>query len=214
MADNKEQHEHFKKLFYCKDDHEDDDWIDPDHLLNTESIIGLKICGSCRRKECLDERMINPIKIAPPVEALEIRISNLKIKKIIIRNKKPNPHKKGFWDITIRYIFECILTFYDKNDEVLDFVISSSVFNQMVTVFGCLCPKYVIGTDLLGHEGHTFESKPFVLVKAKAIPLNPRVDLQTQISNGRLEIQIGLLSEITLFRHANMFVDSAGVCAT
>ena len=212
MAGYDGQHERFKKLFYCKDDFEDDDCLDSSHLLNKESIIGLKICDSCIRKEYLDEKKIKPVKITPPVKAVEVKISGLKIKKIHIK-KKPNPYRKGFWDIYIRYVFEYILTYYDKDDHAVDVIQSNNMYNQKITMSGCQCPNYIIGTDFLGHHGHTFKSGPFVLVKASAILLNPSVRLHGE-THDRIDVLIGLFVQISLFKYTHLFIDSEGVCAT
>ena len=203
------QCEHFKNLFYCKDDCDDIDCPCTERLLNEESIIACRAYDLCRHKQCLDI----PVRINPPKETDYIVIDGLRIKQIVI-NKKIIKLKKGFWDIYIMYIFEYNLIFRDKNDCEIKFIRSSCTFNQKVTLYGSICPNYVIGTDMFSSNGHTFKSKPFALVYAKAIMLKNRVNLLEQSNHENMKIFIGLFAEVSLSRIVNLLIKSEGVCVS
>jgi hypothetical protein len=202
MAENMNLNEHYKRLFFCKDENENEDCAHFDETKNDESIIAIKIFGTCWRKECLDEKKFKPIKINAPVETAYTETSGLTIKKINIKRKKPNRLKKGFWDVRIRYVFELTLIFRNIKDRELDSVRVRRVYYQNVTMDGSRCPLHTIGTDMAARNGFTFESIPFVLVRAKAVLVSRSQNLR-----------IGLFSEISLFRPKQMHVLSDGVCA-
>jgi len=230
--------------FCCKeDDCNDNDYFCSDEMLNEESIIAFKIYGSCIKKECLGASKIGPAKavektyvgcknfkkgssISPPEEAADINIDSLKIKKIIITRKSPNKFRKGFWDIYIKYIFEFRLAFCDEEGNIVGSVKAESTANQKVRLYGASCPQHSIGTDLLiqnRRNSDTFKTAPFVMVKAKAILLEPKVHLKKQFSNDpegsdqkpeNVKVAIGLCAEISLFHIVNLLVNSNGFCAS
>jgi len=216
----------FKNLFFCKDN--DDDDICPEHILNKESVITPKIYGMCKRKELLDADKIGPAKatenirigdkvfikgkaVSPPEGTADIEIEDLIIKKITVTRKTPNKFKKGFWNVDIKYIFGSRIIFRNKNDHIIGSVKAESVFIQESTLYGSICPKYVIGTDMLSIKRGA-GAGPFVLVKAKAVILEKHPLLKNASQPKNVTVVIGLLTEISLFRIANLIIDSEGFC--
>lgn len=158
--------------------------------LREECLIAFKVYDSCRQQDCLGECELgsaraaenicingNHIKegeiIDAPNEAASVIMDKLKIKKIIIMDKKLNEFKKGYWDIDIKYVFEYRLTFRESNGCVIGCVKANSIFDKSVLLFGSVGSEFVIGTDLLSigkcGDSTTVDADPFTLVEAKSV---------------------------------------------
>jgi len=213
--------------------------------LREECIIALKIYDSCRQQDCLTEKQIGPARSAehvcigddhihegdiidPPDNAASVTIDCLRVKKIIIVDKRPNPFKNGFWDIDLKYVFEYRLTFREADGTVIGCIRANSIFNKRLTMFGSVGSDLAFSTDLFKQFGdNTIDSEPFVMTEAKAISLsaelnfrrcNPRSACpdadrfdQPQPANEVL-VTIGLFTIIKLFRIVNLSVESKGFC--
>lgn len=99
----------------------------------------------------------------PPSNAAAVTIDRLKVKKIIIVDKEPNPFKNGFWDIDLKYVFSYRLTFREADGQTIGSVRANSIFNKRVTLFGSVGADLVIATDLFKHFGDstTIDAEPF-----------------------------------------------------
>ena len=156
--------------------------------LRQESIIALKVYDSCRQQDCLDGDDLGPARSAmhqclhdktyhegevidPPDNAASVTVDRLRIKKIIIVDKRANPFKRGFWDIDLKYVFEYRIIFREADGEEIGCLKANSIFNKKITLFGSVGSDIVISTDLLSErhdESPTLSYDPFVLVEAKA----------------------------------------------
>jgi len=232
-----------RHLFEYKDDDcNDNEYLDSNQDLCQESIIAFRVYDMCRHKECLngsnlgqahadentkacEKAYVKGGDVSPPKDAVEIGVDSLRINKILIANKKPNKLKKGFWDITIKYVFEYRMTFKDKIGLDIGSVKVKNDFIQKVTLFGAKIPKYVAGTDLLRKKSGNnvmLKSIPFIIVKAKAVLLESRIDLSRQLydindtvqKNANVTAVIGLIAEILLFRIVNLHVSNNGICVS
>jgi len=215
--------------------------LDPKRL-REEPIIAHKIYDSCRQQDCLTVNEIGPARaaecvyidsnevkegeiIVPPREAAAVTIENLKLKKIIIVDKKANPFKNGFWDISIKYVFEYVLIFREANGDIIVSVKANSIFNKNVTLFGSVGSDLVMGTDLFKHMGDStaFNAEPFIWIEGKAVALAAEIryghrpkgepDAIGSASHHRprdVAVTIGLFTIIQLFRIVNLKVESRG----
>jgi hypothetical protein len=213
--------------------------------LREECIIALKVYDSCRQQDCLTPAQIGPARAAehvcigddhihegdiidPPDNAASVTIDFLKIRKIIIVDKKPNPFKNGFWDIDLKYVFEYRLTFREADGTVIGCLRANSIFNKRITLFGSIGSDLAFSTDLFKHLGDsTMDSEPFIMAEAKAVSLSaelhhkrhhhkfpPFVDdscCTNHVPNEVL-VTIGLFSIVKLFRIVNLSVESKGFC--
>jgi hypothetical protein len=212
--------------------------------LREECIIALKIYDSCRQQDCLTEKQIGPARSAehvcigddhihegdiidPPDNAASVTIDFLKVKKIIIVDKKPNPFKNGFWDIDLKYVFEYRLTFREADGTVIGCIRANSIFNKRLTLFGSVGSDLAFSTDLFKPFGdNTIDSEPFIMTEAKAVALNAELNHGRHNHRGTSEkdhydqpkpanevlVTIGLFSIIKLFRIVNLTVESKGFC--
>jgi len=213
--------------------------LDPKRL-REECIIALKVYDSCRQQDCLTEDEIGPARAAecicigdehinegdvidPPSNAAAVTIDRLRVNKIIIVDKEPNPFRNGFWDIDIKYVFEYRLTFREADGNPIGSVRANSIFNKKVTLFGSLGSDLVIATDLFKHhsDSTTLDAEPFVLVEAKAVALNAELRYQRRRNVGaedfspepnEVTVTIGLFTIIKIFRIVNLTVESRGFC--
>jgi hypothetical protein len=160
----------------------------------------------------------------------------LKIKKIIIVDKKPNPFKNGFWDIDLKYVFEYRLTFREADGTVIGCLRANSIFNKRITLFGSIGSDLAFSTDLFRHMGDsTMDSEPFIMAEGKAVALTAELHhrrhhhhhhkpphdpccpypddelLDIRVPNEVL-VTIGLFSIVKLFRLVNLSVESKGFC--
>ncbi len=148
----------------------------------------------------------------------------MKIKKIVIVEKEPNPFKKGYWDIDLKYIFEYRLTFRECDGSIIGSLRATNCFSKRVTLFGSIGSDLVIATDLFKHhsESTTLDADPFILVEAKAVPLCAELRHQKRRHGCHEEhhhcepnevlVTIGLFTIIKLYRIVNLTVESRGFC--
>lgn len=158
-----------------------------------------------------------------PSNAAAVTIDRLKVKKIIVVDKDPNPFKPGFWDIDLKYVFEYRLTFREADGSIIASVRANSIFNKKITLFGSVGSDLVIATDLLKmhNDSTTLDAEPFILVEAKAVALNAELRFQRRVNIGPIDLSpepnevlvtIGLFTIIKLFRIVNLTVESRGFC--
>lgn len=177
---------------------------------------------------CVEEGEI----INPPVNAATVSIDNLRVKKVIISDKKPNPFKNGFWDITLKYVFVYKLTFRDVSGNAIDSIYATNIFTKKVTLFGSIDTDIKLSTDLFCDNSESsncdndINSGPFILVESKAVALSAELNTQccgctcncgtddTGSANepNEVNVSIGLFTIIKLYRIANLTVESRGFC--
>lgn len=162
--------------------------------------------------------------IEPPSNAAAVSVENLRVKKVIVSDKEPNPFKNGFWDVTLKYVFVYTLIFREADGTIIGRICANSIFTKKVTLFGSIGTEISISTDLFGnHHGSNcteLNSDPFVLVESKAISLGAELRYQNRQCCGGEEtleatdvnITIGLFTIIKLFRLVNLSVLSRGFC--
>ena len=160
--------------------------------------------------------------IEPPSNAATVSIENLRVKKVIVSDKEPNPFINGFWDITLKYVFVYTLVFREADGTIIGRVHANSIFTKKVTLFGSIGTEISISTDLFGHNGSgcsELNSDPFVLVESKAISLGAEIRFRQCCGCGDdalepsdVNITIGLFTIIKLFRLVNLSVLSRGFC--
>ncbi len=207
--------------------------------LREECIIALKVYDSCRQQDCLTDDQIGPARAAecicvgdehinegdiiiPPRNAAAVTIDKLKIKKIIIVEKEPNPFKNGYWDVDIKYVFEYRLTFREADGMAFGSVKANSIYNKKVTLFGSVGSDLTIATDLFRHHMDvlTLDAEPFIQVEAKAIPLAAELRYPCKrVRNddfapeaNEVVVTIGLFTIIKLYRIVDLTVESRGFC--
>ncbi len=209
--------------------------------LRQECIIALKVYDSVRLQDCLNGLEIGPARAAecgnigdevfdegdvidPPENAATVTADKLKIKKIIIVSKEPNPFRRGYWDIDVKYVFVYRLTFREADGQIIGRIKANSIYNRKVTLFGSVGQDLVVATDFMENftNGNTtIEADPFVLVEAKAVILGADLRYQRKVNIGRIDfapepnyvvVTIGLFSIIKLFRLVNLTVESRGFC--
>ncbi|MDR1000067.1 MAG: hypothetical protein LBL96_04595 [Clostridiales bacterium] len=157
--------------------------------LREECIIAMKVYDSCRQQDCLTPAQLGPARSAehacicdvhihegdiidPPDNAASVTIDFLKIRKIIIVDKKPNPFKNGFWDVDLKFVFEYRLTFREVDGTVIGCIRANSIYNKKVTLFGSIGSDLAFSTDLFRHMGdNTMDAEPFIWAEGKAIAL-------------------------------------------
>ncbi len=210
----------------------------PDKKTIDECLVALKIYDSCRKQDCLTEEQIGPARsaqttnigdrylyegeiIEPPSNAASVTVERLRVKRIIIVDKEPNPFKSGYWDIDLKYVFEYRLTFREADGEVIGSVLANNIYNKKVTLFGSTNGDMVMSTDLFDscHE-KTMEAAPFILAEAKAVSLCAELKFKKHKSEcgdeGRhpscVAVVIGLFSMVKLFRIVDLSVLSKGFC--
>ena len=209
--------------------------------LKEECIIAFKVYDSCRQQDCLTANEIGPARAAkntvignetiqegeiidPPSNAAAVTIDNLRVKKVIIVDKSPNPFKNGFWDVDLKYVFQYRLTFREADGTPIHSpVCANSIFNKKVTLFGSIGSDLIISTDLFKcstHDSTTLRAEPFIFVEAKAVALAAELKLQRRCSAvedlppepNRVNVTIGLFTIIKLYRLVNLNVQSRGFC--
>ncbi|MDR3240529.1 MAG: hypothetical protein LBT44_10685 [Clostridiales bacterium] len=216
--------------------------LSPTKKVREECIIALKVYDSCRQQDCLTPAMIGPARaaehvcmgddhihegdiIVPPSNAAAVTIDYLRIRKIIIVDKKPNPFKSGFWDIDLKYVFEYRLTFREADGSVIGCIRANSLHNKKITLFGSIGSDLAVATDLfktLG-ESATLDSEPFVMVEAKAVALTAELHRRhhhdcpddkhfSDHHPNEVLVTLGLFSIIKVFRIVNLTVESRGFC--
>ena len=205
-----------------------------------ECIIALKVYDFCRQQDCLTSDVLGPARaecfthignktiqegdiIDPPSNAASVSMENLRVKKVIVADKEPNPFKNGFWDLTLKYVFVYKLIFREADGTVIGEICANSIYTKKVTLFGSIGTDISISTDLF-HCGATscgeLNSDPFVLVESKAVALGAELRYQNRCINSlndpleptEVNVTIGLFTIIKLFRLVNLSVLSRGFC--
>jgi len=206
--------------------------------LREECIIALKVYDSCRQQDCLTGDAIGPSRAAvtavignqtitegevidPPNNTASVSVDNLKVKKVIIIDKEPNPFKNGFWDVTLKYVFVYTLTFREADGQIIGSILANSIFTKKVTLFGSVGSDIVLSTDLFkcGSDSFDLDSDPFILVESKAVPLTVELkytncccDESNSSEPNEVFVTIGLFTIIKIFRIVNLTVESRGFC--
>ena len=193
-----------------------------------------------RQQDCLTSDVLGPARaecfthlgnktiqegdiIDPPSNAASVSMENLRVKKVIVADKEPNPFRNGFWDITLKYVFVYTLVFREADGTVIGRVHANSIYTKKVTLFGSVGTDISISTDLFNHAGSgcgELNSDPFVLVESKAIPLGAELRYQNRqcccgdeaLEPTEVGVTIGLFTIIKLFRLVNLSVLSRGFC--
>jgi len=214
----------------------------PPRKVREECIIALKVYDSCRQQDCLTDDELGPARAAedvtigdeviregevidPPDNAAAVTIDRVKVKKVIIVDKDPNPFRRGFWDIDLKFVFEYRLTFREADGSPIrpTNIRANSIFNKKVTLFGSEGSDITLSTDLFCERGrtNTIDSEPFILVEAKAMALAAELKFQRRRNitaedlaptPNRVNVTIGLFTIIKLFRIVNLSVESRGFC--
>ncbi len=193
-----------------------------------------------RQQDCLTSDVLGPARaecfthlgnktiqegdiIDPPSNAASVSMENLRVKRVIVSDKEPNPFKNGFWDITLKYVFVYKLIFRESDGTIIGKVHANSIFTKKVTLFGSIGTEISISTDLFNQNGSgcsELNSDPFVLIESKAVALGAELrflNRQCCCGDEALEptevgITIGLFTIIKLFRLVNLSVLSRGFC--
>jgi len=214
--------------------------LDP-RRLREECIIAMKVYDSCRQQDCLTAAQMGPARAAecgcigdqhfkegdvinPPDNAAAVTIDRMKVKRIIIVEKEPNPFKNGYWDIDLKYVFEYRLTFREADGTLIGSIKANSIFNKKVTLFGSIGTDIVIASDLFCHmsgDSKTIDADPFILAEARAIALSAELRYTRRRGNAEedvapspneVDVTIGLFTIIKLFRLVQLSVESRGFC--
>ncbi|MFV0520152.1 MAG: hypothetical protein ACK5LY_07745 [Lachnospirales bacterium] len=219
--------------------------------LRNECIIALKAYDTQRSQDCCTPLEIGPARAAEdtcigddfinegeiihaPYNATSVSVDKVKIKKIIIVDKKANCFRNGYWDIDIQYVFVYRITFREANGCKIGSVKANSTYNKKVTMFGSTGSELTLASDLFenfSNNGSTIEGEPYVLVEAKAIALSADIkychckphhkghkhcnenDVEDTLDeNSEVLVTIGLFSIIKVFRIVNLTVQSNGFC--
>lgn len=217
--------------------------LDPKRL-REECIIAFKVYDFCRQQDCLTEDVLGPARaarctvlngvpieegaiIVPPTNSAAVSIENLRVKKVIISDKTPNPFKNGFWDITLKYVFVYKLTFREVDGTNIGRIEATSIFTKKVTLFGSIDTDVKLSTDLFcdnceNNCDNDLNSGPFILVESKAVALSAELRAQNCCCNSDdvgssgepvdVIVTIGLFTIIKLYRITNLTVESRGFC--
>ncbi|GHU53443.1 hypothetical protein AGMMS49975_11520 [Clostridia bacterium] len=203
--------------------------------LRDECIIAPKIYDSCRARDCLTPAEIGAARsckdggiISPPPDAAAVAIEKLKIPRIMIVEKVPNPFKKGYWDIDIKFVFEYTLVFREANGTVICKEGANSIYNKRVTLFGSIGSELALATDLWSGPDNfsTIDSEPFILVEAKAVELSSELRFcghkkyddfrhdgtEHHHRPNEVLVTLGLFSITKLYRIVDLSVQSHGFC--
>lgn len=192
------------------------------HTVVTEPLTAFKIYDAVRIQDCITLKKLDSIIVAKPccirnynfnvgeqvlipIGTASINVNYLNILNTIIVSKKENQFKKGYWDITLKYVFEYEIVFIDINGSIIGSVIANSVYTKKVTLFGAENIDVSICTDFT--NTFSFGSKPFVLIESKAVILLADVNFHKN-NYADINITIGLFSIIKLFRLVDLAVKS------
>ena len=204
-----------------------------------ECIIALKIYDFCRMQECLTSDNFGPARaatdisygdrsvsegdiIVPPTGTSSVTIENLRVQRVIIVNKTPNPFKPGYWDIDLKYVFAYRIVFHDNNGDEIVSVNAQNSYTSRMTMFGSIATETLVSSDLLGGTGASADlpADPFVLVESKGVALAAEIhynrcccdDDPNMLDNADIHVTIGLFAIVKLFRLVNLVVESKGFC--
>lgn len=214
---------------YKECEFEQGDVICRECALDEESIIGFKVYSSCRIKECItvkearaaqrgyigDRYIEKGDRLIVPTGTEQIQVKELRIKRIIVKKKTCNKTDKRKWEISLCFLIEYRISFYDSDCNCTDSILASSLYDKTVTLLGSLDGMAVKTTDLT-EALHCQKCKctraPYVLVEAKAELLS--AELKKCRGNNAINITIGLVAVIKLFHIAAMYIESKGICVT
>ncbi|MBR1736490.1 MAG: hypothetical protein IJ736_05685 [Firmicutes bacterium] len=136
----------------------------------------------------------------------------------MVSNKEENPFRNGFWDITIKYVFNYLLTFREADNTLIGSISANSVFTKKVTLFGSVGSCIATATDLFSTGNGNYvelNSDPFVSVEAKAVALSAELEkcgcCDCDPAN-QVGVSVGLFTIIKLFRLVDLSVQSRGFC--
>jgi hypothetical protein len=205
--------------------------------IKQENVISFKVYDNCRQQDCLDEAELGTARsacdqhlrdkhfkegeiIIAPDTAASVSVEDLRIKRIIIVNKRHNQFKRGYWDIDLEYVFEYFLVFREARGREIGSLKALSTFTKKVSLFGSLGSDIVITTDLFkesGDDSPSLNLEPFALVEAKAVALSaklvhcrPGLGRSHDHSHAEVAVTIGLFTIIKLFRLVTLIVESRG----
>lgn len=208
------------------------------HREREECIIAYKIYDSCRQQDCLTPNELGPARsvedvcidgqhinegdvIDPPNDAAAVTVDKIRIEKVIITNKEPNPFKQGFWDVDIKYVFNYNLTFREADGSIIGKLKANSIYNKKLTLFGSNSTDLFIATDLMatrGGDNVVLSSDPYIMVEAKSVALNAELRYQARTPQdiapqpNEVLVTIGLFSIVKLYRIVDLMVESRGFC--
>ncbi|MCL2217631.1 MAG: hypothetical protein FWB91_11520 [Defluviitaleaceae bacterium] len=189
--------------------------------MEDKCVIAYKAYESCRCQNCLTSEQLGPARAAcrcsgpcrgngdiiiAPSDTAFVTADNLRIENIRIVHKQPNSLRAGYWDVRVKFVFEYLLTFWGDDGCVISQAEAANTFVMKKTIFGLAGDGRVIGTDLCGGESTLQDTKPFVMVKGKAVALD--VNLQHGECYGEVHVSIGLFSDIALFRPTGLCIQA------
>ena len=126
-------------------------------------------------------------------------MDDFKIKRIVVENKQPNASKSGYWDISIKFVFEYRISFEKEVvcDQLLvqeeehcssKNILATSTYDMMVTLFGSHASDFVAGTDLMSdRESRRFHKKPCVRVKSSGSMIQSELEYSKENENSSCE---------------------------
>ena len=185
------------------------------------NIIAYKIYDHCKRQDCLTHKQLGPSRVLschnktlsecnivrPPQRTASITIDDLKIRKIYVQKKRANTTKPGYWDISVGFVFEYLLTFWEVDGCAISTVAAGNIYSMKATLHGSLGSGRQIATDFyLMDDSLVCDTAPFVLATANAVCLD------AAIRRNEVRVKIGLFSVLKLLRFAELDVLSSGYC--
>jgi len=204
------------------------------HREHEDNVIALKVYDSCRQRECLGCDELGPARAAEfviidheefcegdiiksPCDAATVTIEKLKVKKIMVTDKKPSPFRTGYWDICLKYVFEFELLFYDEEGCQLEPcpIKAMCSYNKAVCLFGSVGADVTVSTDLFDsplYDSATVDLEPYVFVECKAVVLKAEIEREGSEERGIVLETFGMFSIIKIFRIVPLIVESKGFC--
>lgn len=217
-----------------------------------ECIIAQKIFDQCRIQKCLTPAILGPARaarnmsscnemlcegdiIVPPCNAASVTLRNVRLAKIDIVCKKPNPLRSGCWDIDLKYVFHYDLEFRKADGTPIGCIAASSVYNLKVTLFGSTESDVTVASDMYTCNENPLGG-PFVNAEGKAVGLLAELKYPNNCNCGcncgcgcgcscgcdnedsvfgapvAVNVTIGLFTIVKMFRTVNLLVHSMGNC--
>jgi hypothetical protein len=180
-------------------------------------IIAHKIHDICRRQKCLTHKELGPSRtsgccgnggdiIRPPQNATSVTFDNLRVKKIYVQKKSPNPFKEGYWDLTFGFVFEYLITFWEMGGCEISTVEAGNAYSMKVTMHGGKDDSdgMVIATDSpFASGGLISAATPFFRASANAVILDAEIyNNPYQDCRDEVHMRIGLFTVVQLLRFA------------
>ncbi len=154
-----------------------------------ECILAHKIYDQCRMQVCLTPSILGSSKaaetkplcgeivqegdmIVPPSNTASVSAEHLRLKRIFVLSKNPNPFRSGYWDIEVQFLFVYKLVFRTSDNMVIDRIWAQSTYKTKVTLFGSMGTDIVFSTDMFNFGSDCADSDPFVCVEGKAVALS------------------------------------------